>query len=112
LERGADGRLSVQQWLPVEQRGDAATASTASTAQAPWRVALGRVALDGVACHLVDHGFAAPLAADIGRVQLAFKADGEFAGAAPKLLVDGLGVELHTLRVTSGARTAPLLELD
>src|SRR5256885_11986082 len=27
-------------------------------------------------------------------------------------LFRSLGVELHTLRVTSGARTAPLLELD
>ena len=112
LERAAEGRLSVQHWLPAPKGNDAAAPAASSTTEAPWRVALGRVALDGVACHVVDRGFAAPLTADVGRAQIAFKADGEFGGGSTKLVVDGLGVELQKLHVGSGERAQPLLELD
>jgi uncharacterized protein involved in outer membrane biogenesis/outer membrane protein OmpA-like peptidoglycan-associated protein len=109
LQRAADGRLQVQQWLPAS---DSAAPATARAADKPWRVAVGRVGVDRVACHLVDQTFAGPLAADVGRVQLAFKADAEITAGAPKLALDALHAQVHAVRVGSSAHKTPLLEAE
>jgi hypothetical protein len=128
LERAADGLLNVQRWLapdepdePDKQTGapaprapaaSATAAPAASSAGKPWRVAIGRVAVDGVAARVVDHGFAAPLTAEVGRVQLAFKADAELASAAPKVNVDGVGFSAQALRLAAADHERPLFEAD
>jgi outer membrane protein OmpA-like peptidoglycan-associated protein len=116
LQRLADGLLNVQQWMPAAARdtGAAATAAppSATGEDKPWRFAIGRIALDGVACHVLDQTFEAPLAAEVGRVQLAFKADGEFGSGAPKLNVTDFGADMQALRVTSAEQKGALLEID
>jgi uncharacterized protein involved in outer membrane biogenesis len=112
LERAADGRFNVQQWLPPATSSDSAAPPAAAANDKPWRFALGRVGVDGVACHVVDQTFAAPLTADVGRVRIAFKADAETAAGAPTLKLEGLGVEVQALRLISGAHQTPLLEVD
>ncbi|TCJ18407.1 DUF748 domain-containing protein, partial [Parasulfuritortus cantonensis] len=123
LARRADGSLDVQDWLPAAPAAAAevpapATAApaaaeakpAASGAGSPWHVALDRFSLDGVGVHFVDHGYAKPLALDVGNVKVTFKADA-LAGAGPLQahLADG-GVELARLAVASAGK--PLAGLD
>lgn len=111
LERAADGSLQVQHWLPPAASGTEAPAAPAPSSDAPWRFSVGRVAVDGVAARVVDQSFAEPLSAELGRLQLAFKADAEIGAAAPRLQVADLGLDLHALHVTSGSHKGALLEL-
>ena len=110
LVRDAGGRLNLQQWMPAAS-ASAPAASTADAADKPWRLAIGRVGVDGVAARVVDLTFAAPVAAEVGRVQLAFKVGAELGAAAPKVKVDDLGFDVQVLRLTSEAQKSPLLEL-
>jgi hypothetical protein len=116
LERAADGRFNLQQWLPPAANSGSAAPAAAATNDKPsdkaWRLAVGRVDVDGVACHVVDQTFAAPLTADVGRVQVTFKADAETAAGTPTLKLEGLGVEVQALRLISGEQKTPLLEVD
>ncbi|MCW5657585.1 MAG: DUF748 domain-containing protein [Burkholderiaceae bacterium] len=118
LQRAADGRFNLQQWLPPAGGGAAPAAAAAAAAAAagggdkPWRFSVGRVAVDGVACRVVDRTFAAPLTAEVGRVQIVLKADAEALAGAPTLKLDGLGVEVQGVRLLSDAQQSPLLELD
>ena len=114
LERSADGQLNVQQWLPPAGGAGAATPAPDSTAtsDATWRFAVGRVALDGVSCRVLDQTFAAPLAVDVGRVQAGFKADVEILPSGSKVKVDDVAVNVSLLRLGSAAQKSPLLEVD
>ena len=115
LQRLADGLLNVQQWMPASARGTSADATAplpASAEDKPWRFAVGRVAVDGVACRMVDQSFEAPLSAEVGRVQIAFKADGELARGAPKLNVGDFNAGVQALRIASGEQNSALLEVD
>jgi uncharacterized protein involved in outer membrane biogenesis len=117
LARAPDGQLNVQRWaaaapVPPAQAAQSSTPAAASDAK-PWRFAVGRVAVERVACRLVDHGFAAPLSAEVSAVKAAFKADAVVDSArALELKVDDLGVEVTGVRLHSESIKAPLLELE
>jgi hypothetical protein len=112
---------------PAPAPGSAASATSAASAAAapppvpaaagsapatgPWRVALARASVDGVALRIVDEGFAAPLTAEADALRLAFRADAS-AGAGPADLdIQGLDLALSGLRLRSGAQTQPWFQL-
>ena len=112
LERAADGRINVQQWtLPASDRA-AAPASAGTPGEERWRFSVARVDVDGVACRVVDRTFAAPLSAEIGRVQAALRADVETSAEGRKVNVGDLAASVHDVRLSSSAQQNPLLELD
>jgi hypothetical protein len=116
LSRDKAGRLDIQDWFPP-----AAVASSAAPAQsppqvkagqgAPWRINLDRFALNGLGIQFSDAGFAAPLKAEVGNVQIGFSAKAEAGGAQTQAVVDGLGVDISGIRLLSGNATEPLFVL-
>jgi hypothetical protein len=112
LERSSDGRLNVQQWtLPASDRA-AAPASAGTPGEQQWRLSVARVGVDGVACRVIDRTFAAPLSAEIGRVQAALRADMETSAEGRNVNVGDLAASVHDVRLSSSAQESPLLELD
>ena len=128
LARSADGRLNVQDWLAAPAPAPSASAGTpprqvqaglaspaASAPTAPdrpaWRIGVGQVNVDGVAVRYVDHAFAAPLAADIGKVKVAFKADAAVGANRTQLRVDAFGVDLDAIRLGAADGGTSWLEL-
>ncbi len=118
LERLADGRLNVQQWTAAPAGAAAsAPASAPAAAAAPshdklLQVAVGRVGVDGVSARVVDRTFAAPVVADVGRVQMALKAEAELFADGRSVKLDDLALDVQGVRLTSEAQKSPLLELD
>lgn len=123
LARRADGRLNIQGWFKAGAatgKSDASTtapvrredgqpadkaeagqgkikagASPAKTELAkPWRVTLQRFSLDNIAARFTDATFVAPLSAEVGRIQVGFRADAETGVGAPQAHVQDLGVAL------------------
>ncbi len=130
LQRDQAGRLDIQDWFaPAEAAANSPVNVPANTAAkmppaadpaqggaakpaeaAPWRVHLNRVAVNNLSLHFNDAGFAAPLQAEIGNVQLGFAATAEVGGAQPQARVDGLGIDVSGIRLRSGD-AAPLFVL-
>ncbi|HNA28564.1 MAG TPA: DUF748 domain-containing protein, partial [Thiobacillaceae bacterium] len=121
LNRDKAGRLDVLDWFPpsptVQDSAVAAKPAPAPKAPAkaggevpPWRVNLNRFALNGLGIRVTDAGFAAPLTAEVGNVQVGFAAKAE-AGATTQAVVEGLAVDVSGLRLLSAAMKEPLFVL-
>jgi outer membrane protein OmpA-like peptidoglycan-associated protein len=111
LERSAEGRLNVQQWtLPAGDTSPVPAEAAASDQR--WRFSVGRVGIEGVACRVVDKTFAAPLSAEVGRVNATLRADIETWAGGRTVNANDLAAEVQHVRLTSAAQKSPLLELD
>lgn len=104
LRRDQAGRLDVMDWLPpAAQETAPSPAKPAAAATAPgWRVNLAKFSLNGLGIQFNDAGFATPLDAEIGNLQLGFSASAEVGGASTQALLEGLGVSLSGIRLVSG----------
>lgn len=135
LARRADGRLTIQDWFasaarpavvaeapkaeparsPEAGRGKIAPAATAeagkTATEKPWRVDLQRFSLDNVALRYADATFVAPLSAEVGRIQIGFKADAEIGAGEPQAHLREAGIALSGLRLSSALRPEPLATL-
>jgi uncharacterized protein involved in outer membrane biogenesis len=119
LSRDKAGRLDIQDWLPPTEAAPAKStneivkpAANASPGQsAPWRINLNRFALNGLGIQFSDAGFASPLRAEIGNVQIGFSAKAEAGGAQTQAVMEGLGIDLSGIRLLSGKASAPLFVL-
>ncbi|MDD4882813.1 MAG: DUF748 domain-containing protein, partial [Gallionellaceae bacterium] len=119
LVRRADGRLDVQDWFPAAAGpapGQASPAWTKPSAERKpgaaraWQVDLARFSLDGVGIHVLDQSFAKPLALDVGKLKVAFKADASVGhGPVQAHLAEG-SVQLGKIAVASAGKV--LLGLD
>jgi hypothetical protein len=113
-----DGTVNWQRLLtapasaPAEGAAPAAPA-TATAEPRPWRVAVEKLRVDDVALAVVDESRAAPLALDVGAVNVGLSAKLESGASGLAGVVDGLGVTLARVAVREGpsARTA-LVALD
>jgi hypothetical protein len=122
LNRDKVGRLDVLDWIPPspaaakEQAADAKpapapkVAAKAGREASPWRVNLNRFALNGLGIRVTDAGFATPLTAEVGNVQVGFAARAE-AGATTQGVVEGLAVDVSGIRLLSAAMKDPLFVL-
>jgi len=121
LNRDKAGRLDVLDWIPpsptVQEQAVDAKQAPAPKAPAkaggeapPWRVNLNRFALNGLGVRVTDAGFAAPLTAEVGNVQVGFAAKAE-AGATTQAVVEGLAVDMSGIRLLSAAMKDPLFVL-
>ncbi|MBU1664705.1 MAG: DUF748 domain-containing protein, partial [Gammaproteobacteria bacterium] len=70
---------------------------------------LAKFSLNGLGIHVNDAGFATPLDAEIGNLQVGFTAHAEAGGAKAQAVLDDLGVAVSGVRLTSGK--TPLLVL-
>ncbi|MFA5082359.1 MAG: DUF748 domain-containing protein, partial [Hydrogenophilaceae bacterium] len=114
LIRRVDGSLDVQDWFPPaagpapEQATPAWTKPTAERKpgeEVAWRIDLARFSLDDVGIHVVDQTFAKPLALDVGKLKVAFKADA-LVGVGPVQAHLGEGnVQLGKIAVASAGKT-------
>jgi uncharacterized protein involved in outer membrane biogenesis len=134
LTRRADGTLALQDWFapaaaapvaaapkaeaaakPEAGRGKIAPVGKAEAAKPeaakPWRVDLQRFNLDNVALRYTDATFVAPLGAEVGRIQIGFKADAEVGAGEPQAHIQDAGVALSGLRLSSAGGTEPLATL-
>jgi uncharacterized protein involved in outer membrane biogenesis len=84
----------------------------AAEAGAPWRVNLASFTLDGLGVRFADAGFSKPLMADVGNIKLAFNAKAEAGGAQTQASVQGLGLDIGKVRLTSGTDKSPFFTLD
>ncbi len=109
LHRDLAGRLDIQNWFPPS----AAVASSPQPAgQAkPWRLNLNRFSLNGLGIQFSDAGFATPLQAEVGNVQIGFSAKAEAGGEQTQATVEGLGIDISGIRLHSGNAAAPLFVL-
>jgi hypothetical protein len=122
LQRDAAGRLDIQDWFPKKPEAEPATRqeahpsqhrkeSKASVAATPWKINLNRFALNGLGIHFNDAGFAQPLQAEIGNLQIALNAKAEAGGVQTQAFVENLGIDVSGIRLLSSAATAPLFVL-
>ena len=123
IELDAQGRPQLLDWLKPPAPAAAATApmpaasasappSTASTSPtSPWRVGIARVGVDHLAVGVTDRGFVTPLAAQAGQLKLQFKAGAEFGPGEPQLNIDGLGLQVTDVAVSSGEKKPPWFRL-
>jgi len=84
----------------------------AAEAGAPWRVNLASFTLDGLGVRFADAGFSKPLMADVGNIKLAFNAKAEAGGAQTQASVQGLGLDIGKVQLTSGTDKSPFFTLD
>jgi hypothetical protein len=126
LNRDKAGKLDVMEWFPqapAEAGEKAATPVPAPTPKKapatpakgggeppPWRVNLNRFALNSLGIRVTDAGFASPLSAEVGNVQVGFSARAE-AGDKTQAVVEGLAVDISGIRLLSGAVKDPLFVL-
>ncbi len=122
LQRDAAGRLDIQDWFPEKPEAGPATRQEAqpnqppketkpSVAATPWKINLNRFALNGLGIRFNDAGFAQPLQAEIGNLQIGLSTRAEVGGAQTQAFVENLGVDVSGIRLLSGAATAPLFVL-
>ena len=124
LRRDKAGRLDIQDWFPQgpeagksEANAAASSAHAKSTQSvkpaqtAPWHINLARFALNGLGIQFSDAGFAAPLQAEIGNLQIGFTARAEAGGAQTQAIVEGLGIDVSGIRLLSGGAANPLFVL-
>ena len=126
VSRDQSGRLDIQDWfipLPLEGGGagerveptsdqktqkptlshTAGTLSPQGRGETPpWHIRLGGFSLDGLGIGFRDAGFRQPLGVEVDNVKLGFSANAEVGGAATQARVEGLGVEIGGVRLTSG----------
>ncbi len=95
----------------VSEATPATPPAGAPMADETWRFGIGRVGIDGIAVHYLDEGFARPLTADIGKLKLGFKVDGEAGGQAPQVEVREFGVELADISLVADGIEEPILGL-
>lgn len=120
LRRDRAGRLEVMDWFkrPSPPGGEGKGAAPAQTVAEPnpvaspggmlgeaWRVNLARFSLNGIGIHLNDAGFATPIDAEIGNLQVGFSASAEVGGASTRALLEKLGVSLSGIRLVSGKQS-------
>ncbi len=109
LQRRADGRLDVQDWLPAPAapRPDATPSAPAAPpgATAPWRLELGSLALDGLAIRLTDQGFPTPLVLDLDKLAVSLEARAAIGAGDPAATLGKLGVTAEGLRLAAGRQT-------
>lgn len=131
-EIGADGRPRMLDWLartesapapaqaastPVPaasapaQAAPAPAQAASAAAAAGWRFGIGKVGVDRLALDLADRSFVRPLRAQVGELGLQFKLRGVFGGGDTQLDIDGLGLRLAGIKVSSGSSSAPWLQL-
>ena len=112
VRRDRAGRLDVMDWF-VSPPAPAGTQPLAPAGKekvgAPWRVNLAKFSLNGIGIHVNDAGFATPIDAEIGNLQVGFTARAEAGGAKTQAVLDELGVALSGIRLVSGK--TPLLVL-
>lgn len=140
LKRDVAGRLDIEDWFPpAAAKADAPVAAAPPKAnpiakpvaqsvaksgtdsaskpaakpmaELPWKINLDRFALNGMAIQFIDAGFAQPLQAEIGNLQVGFAARAEAGGAETQAVVDGLGIDISGIRLLSGNAKAPLFVL-
>jgi hypothetical protein len=124
LKRDINGRLDIEDWFPpASAKSDAPSVETTpvKTAQvakpvppvpdAAWKINLDRFALNGLDVQFTDAGFAKPLQAEVGNVQIGFAAKVTAGGAQTQAVVQGLGVDISGIRLLSGAAANPLFVL-
>jgi len=122
LQRDKNGRLDIEDWFPPTQASTAVAAESAAVTsqpkqpgqpsqQPPWRINLNRFGLNGVGIQFTDAGFATPLRAEMGNLQIGFAAKAEAGGAQTQAVVEDLGIEISGIRLLSGASTQPLFVL-
>ena len=121
LKRDKAGRLDIEDWFPpatVKPESPQVDTAPAVTAQATkplpdasWKINLDRFALNGLGIQLTDAGFAKPLHAEVGNVQIGFAAKMEAGGAKTQAVVDGLGIDISGIRLLSGTESKPLFVL-
>jgi len=115
LRRDRAGRLDVMDWFVQSSAPTRAQEKSPSAPAgkeqggAPWRVSLARFSLDGLGIHINDAGFATPLDAEIGNLQIGFKARAEAGGEQTQAVLEQLGVAVSGVRLLSGK--APLFVL-
>ncbi|MDP2431296.1 MAG: DUF748 domain-containing protein [Pseudomonadota bacterium] len=126
LRRDRAGRLEVMDWFkrPSPPAGEGngvvsakAVAKSNPTSLTPspggggeaWRINLAKFSLNGLGIHVNDAGFATPLDAEIGNLQVGFTAHAEAGGAKTQAVLDELAVAVSGIRLASGK--TPLLVL-
>jgi hypothetical protein len=124
LKRGVNGRLDIEDWFPPATAKpetpsvETAPVTTAQTAKpttpvpdATWKINLDRFALNGLGVQFTDAGFAKPLLAEVGNVQIGFAAKVTAGGAQTQAVVEGLGIDISGIRLLSGTASNPLFVL-
>lgn len=114
LRRDRAGRLEVMDWFvsspaPAGTEEQPLAPADKEKAGAPWRVNLARFSLNGLGIHVDDAGFATPLDAEIGNLQVGFTARAEAGGAKTQAVLDELAVAVSGVRLASGK--TPLIVL-
>lgn len=108
LSRDQAGRLDLLDWLPPAAPASApapAPEKPAAAATGPgWRVNLAKFSLNGLGIQFNDAGFATPLDAEIGNLQLGFSASAEVGGTSTQAQLEGLDVSLSGIRLASGQK--------
>ncbi len=103
LRRDPVGRLDLLDWLPPAVPAPAQVPAKPVPAKGPgWRVGLTKFSLNGLGIQFNDAGFATPLDAEVGNLQLGFRASAEVGGAAVSARLEDLGVSLSGIRLASG----------
>ncbi len=102
LQRDRTGRLDVLDWLPPAAEETRAPSPAPAAGSDAWRINLARFSLNGLGLQLRDAGFAQPLQAEIGNLQVGFNARAEVGGTETRAELDQLGVALSGLRLVSG----------
>ena len=115
LNRSADGRIDLQDWLPDPAASPdkplAAAPKSTAPAPAPWRVNLKRFALDGLGVRLTDRGFVTPVTLELANFRLGFGLDAEMGTGPVQVKIDDLGLDLSGMRALSGKEVKPLAVL-
>lgn len=111
----ADGNTNWQQLVapgrvtPPTEKAAAATL-VKPDAGAPWQIGISAVEIRDVHFRVVDQGFVRPVTIDIARASL--RANVQAAvGAQTTANIEGLAVDLETLRVTGAGAKDPLISL-
>ncbi len=115
LRRDRAGRLDAMDWFAPASGSPGAEEEKPAPAGAekegaPWRVNLAGFSLKEVGVHFNDAGFAAPLDAEVGNLQMGFTARAEAGGKQTRAVLDELDVTVSGVRLRSGGK--PLFALD
>jgi hypothetical protein len=86
-------------------------APATAAADAPWRVTLAKVGVEGVALQLEARGFATPWRVESDALTLGFAASARFGADAPAVEVDGLQLALQRVALTLDGAPAPWFTL-
>lgn len=109
------GRLDVMDWFarsPTSASAEAPQPGAADVKKVgrPWRINLAKFSLDGLGIRVTDAGFATPIDAEIGNLQVGFTAHAEAGGARTQAVLDEIGVAVSGIRLATGK--TPLIALS